>query len=124
MFWSRFVPGIVIVTRASYQSSTALAVQVFLQKHGAKIKTFHGVEPNRGAVFVVFAEPYGVVCCLFYVLRIVRCGAVRCGAVRCGFWFLIFIRFSAVQNSAVRCGAVRCGNRYLWQSMGVVRLQI
>ena len=61
-------------------------------------RIFHGLEMNRGAVFLL-AESYGA--CKFNIWELhseVRCGgAVWCGAVWCG----------AVWCGAVWCGAVR-----------------
>ena len=60
--------------------------------HGPKIlRALHGVEPHRGAVFQL-SKSHGAARCVFFFLRIVRCGAVR---------------FSLFQNHTVRCGAVR-----------------
>ena len=54
-------------------------------------KGFHGVTPNRGAVFL-FAESYGAVWCVFLFFVTLWCGSVR---------------FCQRPSHTVRCGSVK-----------------
>ena len=63
-------------------------------------KAFHGVAPNRGALFLI-AESYGTV----------RCVAMRCGfcilrRAHFRFGFVFILLCGAVRFDIVRCGGV------------------
>lgn len=95
-----------VVEEPVYENCATTLSWCFPRMYGGK--AFHGVEPNRGASFLV-------------------CRTLRCGAMRNFVFWNCAVRCCSVlcRSPAVRCGAVRCGFFYmgiLWLRCGAVFL--